>query len=144
MRAAIVKTDVPTLQEEIDRKAFETLEWLCYSVDQGRMTADQFSVGIDVLFMTVSGLLKKDFIDLITAAQEQCPKEPLVLKRVFAHKDDDRLVTAEWIVGQEDVAITFLKSGKRHDKTLDSTKKAQEFFSTAVPRALQANGYKEF
>jgi hypothetical protein len=139
MHAAIVKTDVPTLQDEIDRKSFETLEWLTHSVSQGRITADQFSVGVDVLFMTASGLLKKDFIDLITAAQELCPKEPLILKRYFS---DGHALVVEWTVGTDRVSMGRVSTGAKAVKGFDTSREAKEWFQ-AIGGTLESKGYKE-
>jgi hypothetical protein len=139
MPVAIVKTEIPTLQEELDRKAFETLEWLTYSVDQGRITPEQFSVGVDVLFMTVSGLLKKDFINLITEAQRLCPSEPPVLKRSFT--DGTALMTARWVVGAEAVSVGRF-GGKSAVKEFDTAREAKDWFG-AIAVSLAAKGYKE-
>ncbi|MFT4064349.1 hypothetical protein [Paraburkholderia sp.] len=139
MRASIVKTDVPTLQEELDRKAFETLEYLTWSVDQGRITAEQFSTGVDVLFMTVSGLLKKDFIDLVTEAQKLCPSEPATLKRSFT--DGAALMTVTWVVGADTVSMGRF-GGKCAVKEFDTAREAKNWFG-AVGALLAAKGYKE-
>jgi hypothetical protein len=139
MSAKLVKTELPTLQEEIDRKSFEALEWLTYAVSQGRMTPHQFSTGIDVLFMTVSGLLKKDFIDLISEAQALCPTEPLEMKRSFS--DGSALTTVTWTVGAERVWMGRF-GGKRAVREFDTAKEAQDWFAS-VGKALEAKGLKE-
>jgi len=77
---------LPTLQEEVNRKAFETITWLTLAVTQKKITPEQFSTGIDSLFMAVSGLVTdKDFIIIITEAQRLCdaaktakPKETVI------------------------------------------------------------------
>ena len=61
---------VPVLSEEINRKATETLEWLVMSAINEKITDEQFSTGVDVLFMAVSGLTKPDFIDTVTKVTE--------------------------------------------------------------------------
>ena len=69
-------TGVPILQDEVNRKAIETLSYLTTAVHHGKITPDQFSTGIDALFMAVSGLVTdKDFIFLITEAQNIIDKE---------------------------------------------------------------------
>lgn len=70
-------SQLPTLQEEIDRKAIDTLTWLTLAVSQEKITPQQFSTGVDVLFMAVSGLVHdKDFIHLIGEAQSLCSAQP--------------------------------------------------------------------
>jgi hypothetical protein len=140
MPVAIVKTEIPTLQEEIDRKAFETLEWLTYSLDQGRLTPEQFSTGVDVLFMTVSGLLRNDFIGLVTEAQKLCPSEPLVLKRCFS--DGAALMKVEWTVGSDKVSMGRPFGGKSAVKEFDTAREAKTWFE-AIGGSLAAKGYKE-
>ena len=64
--------DLPTLREELDRKVFATLEHLFHQMKTERITMEQFSFGIDTLFMAVSGLVDKDFINIITEAGRLC------------------------------------------------------------------------
>lgn len=66
--------DLPTLREELDRKVFATLEHLFHQVKTKRITVEQFSFGIDTLFMAVSGLVDDDFIQIITEASRLCEK----------------------------------------------------------------------
>ena len=105
MPAVKVNADLhmPTVQEELDRKTFETLEWLFGAVRRGNLTQDQFSTGVDTLFMAVSGLLGKDFIDLITAAQAECSNEAPVLKRVFVN--GKKILVIKWTVGSTRVTV---------------------------------------
>ena len=64
------KNEVPVLQDEVNRKALDTLAWLVMSVHHGKISAEQFSTGVDTLFMAVSGLVTdKDFIHMIGEAQ---------------------------------------------------------------------------
>lgn len=68
---------IPTLQAEVNRKAIETLEWLTNAAIKKQITQGEFSVGIDALFMAVSGLVSdKDFIVYITEAQKLCEPIP--------------------------------------------------------------------
>lgn len=140
-----VNTDLhmPTLQEELDRKTFETLEWLFSAVQRGKITRDQFSTGVDTVFMTVSGLLGKDFIDLITAAQKECNFEAPVQKRVFVKGNE--ILAVEWTVGTTRVTV-----GKRVNglaagaqvKDCDSTQDAMNAFE-ALCRVVANKGYQE-
>lgn len=67
---------VPVLQDEINRKAIETIAWLTLAVTHGKITPEQFSTGIDALFMATSGLVTdKDYIIMITEAQSLIDKE---------------------------------------------------------------------
>lgn len=67
---------VPVLQDEINRKAIDTIAWLTLAVTNGKITTDQFSTGIDALFMATSGLVTdRDYIIMITEAQSLIEKE---------------------------------------------------------------------
>ena len=69
-------TGVPVLQDEVNRKAFDALSYLTTAVHHGKITPEQFSTGIDVLFMAVSGLVTDpDFIYIISEAQGLIDKE---------------------------------------------------------------------
>ena len=61
---------IPDVQDELDRKAIETLEMLLLRRDQGKITEAQFDTGIDVLFSTVSGLVREDFAELISLSAD--------------------------------------------------------------------------
>lgn len=87
---------VPTLREELDRKVFETLDWLINAESRGRLTKEQVSAGLDALFMAVSGLVDNDFMTIITAAQEQSAGPQSAVKRLFHHPSADEIVTITW------------------------------------------------
>lgn len=68
---------MPTIKEELDRKTLDTLEYLITKREAKEITREQISTGLDVLFMNVSGLVSEDFIELITAADEEyCKLKP--------------------------------------------------------------------
>lgn len=67
---------VPVLQDEINRKAIDTLSWLTLAIHHGRISAEQYSTGVDALFMAVSGLVTDpDWMQLIGEAQYIIDKE---------------------------------------------------------------------
>ena len=66
---AYVRT-TPTLHDELTRKTFETLDWLCTSVESGHLTKAQAHTGITTLFMSVSGLVDDEFKELVTNASQ--------------------------------------------------------------------------
>lgn len=131
--------DIPTLSEELNRKSFETLEWLTIAVEQGRITAHQFSTGIDVLFMAVSGLVKQEFVELVTEAQALCPEAKPELKRVFWSPAG--LLRVTWTVGEERVLVGAPAAAPRY-LNFDTAKAAQDKFS-GIGVALESKGYTE-
>ncbi|WKZ86277.1 hypothetical protein N5B55_04825 [Ralstonia pickettii] len=134
---------MPTVQEELDRKTFETLEWLFSAVQLGKMTPDQFSTGVDTLFMAVSGLLGKDFIDLITAAQQECSDTKPLMKRVFVKGNE--ILAVEWPVGTTKLTVSKRVNGLACGhvvKEWDHTRGAKNAFAELCA-SVQNKGYQE-
>lgn len=91
-------------RNELNRKAFETMDWLVKGVHRGTITKDQFSIAIDTLFMTTSGLTDEKMVEIVTAAQEMCNKEPVVRKRYFCN-DQGEIITFSWTVGYSSFTV---------------------------------------
>lgn len=64
-------SNVPVLKEELDRKVLETLEYLVLRYKRGQITRQYFEGGIDALFMAVNGLVRNEFIEIVTEIQEE-------------------------------------------------------------------------
>lgn len=60
---------VPTLREEVERKAVETLEKLALDLDGKRITEAQYHYGLDVLWSAVAGLAGDDFTMMMEVAR---------------------------------------------------------------------------
>jgi len=99
---------LPTIREELDRKAFETIDWLITSYDKGKLTEPQFRCGLDALFMATSGLVDADVVDLITTASDEVPAKLAVIKRHFVK--ENLIVTLEWTADE-----SIMKVEKRLD-----------------------------
>jgi hypothetical protein len=94
---------IPTLREELDRKVFETIEYLIAAVKKGRMTKAQVSASFDTLFMAVSGLVDNDFINILTSAQEHFCGDQSVVKKHFYNPADGEILTLMWSPGQSKI-----------------------------------------
>ena len=68
---------VPNLKDELDRKVFETLEYLVTRRHRKQISQQYFDGGIDCLFMAVNGLVKEEFLEIITAAQAEIEADQL-------------------------------------------------------------------
>jgi hypothetical protein len=106
MSAVEVSHTLPTLREELDRKVYETLEWLIVGHEKGRLTKEQVSMSMDVLFMAVSGLVDGDFIHIITEAQNEFQTNKSVVKRHFHAPEANATITFSWVVGESNVVVT--------------------------------------
>lgn len=134
---------VPTLREELDRKVWETISWLITGVTQGRLTEEQFSTGLDALFMAVSGLVDEEFIHTVTDAQTECAGVRPEVRRHFAMHD--HTVTLSWVVGEDRVAILKKRGGfpiGGSDKECDDAAAAKAWLADFATK-LELKGYME-
>ncbi|MDY7537550.1 hypothetical protein RGU72_04695 [Undibacterium sp. 5I1] len=107
-------SDVPVLREELDRKSLETAQWLLNSFQNHSITAEQFSTGLDTLFMAVSGLVDEELIDLITACDQYTKNLNNVVK---AHFCKDRFThSVTWKVGETSLLIEKRQDGSIYDE----------------------------
>lgn len=101
---------LPTLQEELDRKVFDTLEWIAHAQASGRISDAQASTAVDVVFRTTSGLVKDDgqFIAIITHMSDMYKGAPR-LTRIFVN--NDRVAKVEWEIGTSVIETTVYMHG---------------------------------
>lgn len=134
---------VPTLREELDRKVFGTLEYLINGEAKGRLTAEQASFGLDVLFMAVSGLVDNDFINIITEAQSN--KSAPSVKLTFRDPNADETTTFVWVVGSDKITTIKRQRGFATgggSKTFDSAADAVATLRKIGPN-LKKKGWTE-
>ena len=62
---------VPTAKEELNRKAFETLEGLLLARDQEKINDDQLDVAVDAIFGCVGGLAEDPLLEVISEIKLQ-------------------------------------------------------------------------
>jgi hypothetical protein len=127
---------IPTLREELDRKVFETIEYLIAGVKKGRMTKDQASASLDTLFMAVSGLVDNDFINIITEAQNFVGGGQSVVKKHFYNPADGEILTLSWSPGQSKITTCRRTEGLATGgsiKDYDSVADAADIFNGCSP-----------
>ena len=132
---------VPQLRDELNRKSFETVEWLFTALDGGRITKEQFSTGIDALFMAVNGLANADVTELMTEADYQLRNEVVEVRRAFM--SGSTVVSMRWTVGETTVSVTTYRNGlyyKRATKPYETAKAARAALDQ-FETALIAKGY---
>lgn len=110
---------VPTIRDELNRKTFETIEWLAVSHDLGKITEGQFNTGVDAVFMSVAGLVSDSVMEVVTAASASITdRQDLQVRRHFIRRN--RIVTLEWAADQCDVRMVVRVDGaKAKDKNYD-------------------------
>lgn len=95
----------PELKQELDRKVMDTIRWLFSKAHDGSITDEQFSTGIDTLFMSVSGLVSPDFMPLIDAASDECANIKPCMRAVMMNWPEG-IIALEWFAGSCDVRVS--------------------------------------
>lgn len=70
MSAVPALSEVPSLRDEIDRKAFEQLERLAKQLEDGRITPAMFDAGVNSVWNCVSGLASEAVIHTISEVKD--------------------------------------------------------------------------
>lgn len=132
---------VPTLREELDRKAFQTVDWLFTSLEKGKLTPAQFSTGIDALFMATSGLVDEDIATIITGTNDMAKKG--VFKRVLMRRDATCVLTR--VAGASNFLMIAYRAGEQMSERIKECDSSQEAARSMeqFAQALIAKGYIE-
>lgn len=98
----------PTLQEEIVRKAYETIEKLETDRERGAITPAQFGYGVDILWSAAAGLVDSDFVTAMEYLNEK--RKPAETKLVLmneagvvvriTHNHKDRVTYTVFVPGK--------------------------------------------
>jgi hypothetical protein len=134
---------VPELRDEINRKAFEAIEFLIAKVHAGAITPHQFGTGIDVLWMAVAGLINDDITDLITAGGNEAPIDPPIEKRAFIKARET--ITLDRVVGDDRMYVkSYFDGDMTNTKSVDckSPVGARDMIIKTADKLLAA-GYLE-
>lgn len=83
MSAVPALSEVPSLRDEIDRKAFEQLERLAAQLETGRISAAQFDCGVQTVWNCVSGLASEFIIQTISEIKDSRKGESHKDRRLF-------------------------------------------------------------
>lgn len=132
-------SDLLTLKEELDRKVLETIEWLFVGLDRGQISQEQFSTGIDALFMAVSGLVGGDFIHLISEAQKQLEDMPKPSLRRHFFNGSNTSFQLSWQIGDNKVVITRIVGGCLSKSSVvekDTAQEARDSFNRSADSLL--------
>jgi hypothetical protein len=135
---------IPDLRSELDRKTMETIEWLFNCFKCGRISPNQFSTGIDAIFMATSGLVDDDILKIVTAADEMISinSSSNVIARHFIKGDSVMTLSCKY--GSEAYSVRGIKGDKETNKTheCETTQEALAKMTAAAERIL-SYGYKE-
>ena len=132
----------PTLKEELDRKALQTIEDLLHLHASCKISDAQLSTGIDALFKATSGLTDEEILHIITEASKMLPLAPQTLRYVYL--SGDNMISLHWIVGDDKVTMTSYRSGvKASEKIHDGDDaRAAKLYLQKTRKALTDRGYQ--
>jgi hypothetical protein len=137
-------SELPSLREEINRKTFETIEWLFLGLNNGKLSEEQFSTGVDALFMAVAGLVDEGFIQMITEAQNMSDSK-FAKRRLFRAPKVDEVLTLSWIPGEDRVIVSKRIAGIATNGTVKefaNSKDASEYMRS-VGASMERRGWVE-
>lgn len=63
--------DTPVLKDELNRKTLESIQKIAHEFSVGKITAAQYSYGVDILWNTVAGLVSEDFTQMAALMDNQ-------------------------------------------------------------------------
>lgn len=69
--SAQATTALPSIRDELERKAFEHIETLAIQLEHGKITQAQFDTGIRAIWACVSGLVDRWLIDTISEVKDR-------------------------------------------------------------------------
>lgn len=96
--------EVPTLQQEVDRKAYEALHSLLWRLEQGKITQAQFLTGVEVVHDTLNGLVSdSEFFRFVGELQKR--GAPDANKDVSIHIEGKKLVIMWRRIGGEELLV---------------------------------------
>lgn len=128
-------SEVPELADELRVKSFDALNHLIQSVHNAKITEEQFSTGVDALFMAVSGLVQEPapgtpklnvdtgklvspppgpkFIDIVTECSNMIEHVYPIQKRVLFNGQTGSFKVFQWQAGDSFVScLTCVRSEK--------------------------------
>lgn len=85
---------LPTVEEELERKTFAELENLISNRELGKITNAEYLASLNTMFAICSGLVGKDFFELISAASGEAVKGDYSFARTRVFIDGDRIAIA--------------------------------------------------
>lgn len=88
--ASVTTEAIPSIRDELQRKAFEHLERLVVQLDRGEINEAMFDAGVRAIWACVSGLVDEWLIDTISEIRDKIDGS-FYDRRQFMKKDDGEL-----------------------------------------------------
>lgn len=121
---------VPSVKDELERKAVENLEWIFGRLASKQMTMNQARIACQSAFNCVSGLVPNEVIGMFTDLKDD-PAEVDEVRRVI-HIPRVGTFVVSWRIGSEKVGITVIKPDSTATHKVETHPDAQTAFATQV------------
>lgn len=141
--------NMPTLREELDRKAVEAMEFLVASHQQGKIAQAELHTGLEAIWNTTAGLISSDITHLLAAMLDHI-KEGIVIKRLFVSAAQEPVMIEHNLTSfsvKVNSQLTYSDGWKKStltcfDDKVSPSVAAKEHFEK-IAAALVAKGYRE-
>lgn len=134
---------VPTMQEELERKTIEAIEDLLMGHENGRITEAQLDTGMTAIWTTVSGLVGRDMMDLISEAKPK--SDPSSKVTALLHHPEKGMLAVRWHVKEariEIVANGQVVSQKGHFEPVSGMHKIARGWFMDTLKGLLGKGFR--
>jgi len=112
-------SEVPTLQQEVDRKALEALEMIATDRHLGKITEAQYSYALTVLWASCAGIAGSDFTIMMEVAQDARKDGSFYTREFYRNEKGDIAKVTNYHDGRVRVELSMHdglhKSEKMHD-----------------------------
>ena len=112
---------LPDVQEELDRKAIETLEMILSDETSGRCSTAEAKYGLGILMSAVNGLVRNEFAELIAEAESEFGDSGNVITQVLINEENNGLVVIENNLESNSVTLRRAKECASATSTFDGS-----------------------
>lgn len=141
LRTGEEMSDLPTTRDELDRKTFDTIEWLLASYDKNCISATQLRTGVDSVFSAISGMVSESIFELVSAASVDVAGAQDCVKRVILGKVETYIL--KWLVGESSFSISAFKDRveiKKIEQCCETATEAKNLFNKLADNLINVGG----
>lgn len=146
--SAIASIHDYSLESELERKAFETLEMIVRHHQQGKLSESQAIASINTLFSAVGGLVSEDVMRMMVMFRDRLPDDCVSDTRILERDDGSVVIVRRMMKAPVVDSYSFRFSAKRNavtkrfDDEVAPDASAKEYIKKAVLH-FKAAGFKE-
>jgi len=133
MSATAESMDFPSFEEELDRKAIDTLKRLFTDHKLRRISREEVVCGVQVVWSSVSGLCSDKVRRILEQAADTASRMPEELIGMQVFSKSGHYITAYWMPGDEVFRYT-----------IDGEHRQKDFSAEEQPYLEAEQGYRKF